>query len=175
MADLRELMHQADRIKPFAVVSGVPYYTYSDYQTLSELEMRLSQADPNEVDLIPVSKQADGMGYNNTNVKRMAGDPEAFFANRYRKTDTGYELSIDKRAIREQSKGAIYLSTLVVYQFSVTAGKIVLEGTTKVTAKEFVDSFTSEFDHQTMLKILETLDKNREKTYAGAKDSLDLK
>lgn len=157
MSMMRDILNEADGVKPIAVIGGKKVYSFADANILNQADILEERAAGRQIDLGEREVRPDGL-YSRSHVKRAAMDPNVLFENRYRKSGnaksgTEYEIVTDYRAIKEQATGQVYTNNVVVYVVSKSGDVASVKEIKTISAEEFINGFKRKLDYSSMIKV----------------------
>lgn len=157
MGMMRDILNEADGVKPIAVAGGKKVYSFADANILNQADILEERAAGRQIDLGEREVRPDGL-YSRSHVKRAAIDPNVFFENRYRKSGnaksgTEYEVVTDYRAIKEQASGQVYTNNVAVYVIGKSGDGASVKEVKTISAEEFINGFKRKLDYSSMLKV----------------------
>lgn len=144
-----EVLEEARNVKPITRRGGVDLVTFED-------QTKIAQADLTEkVDLTPRTLNPDG-SIARSRYTNAAISPESYFINRYKVKQYKLYIVTDYRAIKEQSSGRIYTSTVPAYVLKRNKEDKTLEyeGVVQIGDQEFVSDFTKQLNREAMEEVL---------------------
>ena len=167
MSILEDLSKAKKKAKPYAVVGGREVYDYDSLEKKVEIDQAEAKVGGGQVDLGEMKPTKDGWGYTDMGNSFSAIPQDILFINRYKKENDAYLIVTDYRAIKEQSSGQIYASSVqaLVIKNKGTKGEeeMYLESIRNVSDTEFINDFTGELSNISMAKVFEAIDKDKVK------------
>lgn len=159
MSDLRDILKQAEDVKPLAEIDGMKITTYEDGVVLAE-EAVVDEMVHGKTDISSYPLNPDGTpSGSRTRVANV--NPNKMFGNCARRVfdEDGklkaVQVVIDKRAVSDHAKGAeIYKTRVDVYELKRVGKKLVCERPFTITADEFVKEFDTKLSIQAMLEVM---------------------
>lgn len=166
---MREILERADKVKPIAEHDGVKVVSPEDAIALQEEQMLAIQSKE-DVDLGDYELNPDGT-IARTRGTILAINEERRLMNKFRVKGKGRKLLqvvTDYRAVKEHSRGTVYLANVPVYEFvreeteDGEKGDLVLVSQTTVPDKVFLTEFQDSLDNASMYEVLEAVTRNQE-------------
>lgn len=158
MSDLRNILKEAEKVRPLAEVNGMKITTYEDGVVLAEEEKMNELVHGKQLNSYPLNADGTPTG-SRTSVANV--NPNKMFNNRARlvKGEDGkvnaIQVVIDKRAVSDHQRGAeIYKSRVDVYELKRINKKLVCGRPFTVTAEEFVREFDTKLSVNAMLEVM---------------------
>lgn len=152
---MAEIVNEAGKIKPVAVVNGRKVFTAPDAQILNKAALMEEKA-LGSVDLGVRPVNPDGT-FAGCRVRNVVVDPENLFNNRFKKDGNTYEVVTDYRAIKEQASGRVYTDNIPVTVIHKQNGKLEVKHVKMISADAFVRDFKQKLDLKSMISIFDLI------------------
>jgi len=155
--DLKKIITDAENVEPIADFYGIKITTYEDGAKLRKADA----IDDEEPSISNRLMNPDGTVARSA-IKYASVNPKKMFDNRVRRIERDgaqiLQIVVDKRAIREQNTGSIYLKTIPVYEIARKGKELTVCGITNVVDTEFMSEFSGKINQEGMCKILPLID-----------------
>ena len=140
-------LKRAENIHPLYEQNGVKVVSYEDQRAAAQAEIMEG------VDLGNRTVNADGT-IARSRTKYAAINPDHLYMNRYKKIGTKLVVVTDYRAIKEQSRGRVYLRQIPAYVIGRDSDRnLVLEKVITVSDTEFIGEYTRQLSPDAMKQI----------------------
>lgn len=157
----KQAMESVKETEPlYTTKDGLEVFTLEDARDVMETIATLEKTGVKiDRDLGEPDFNHDGMTHKSTGKTILVTNPAKEFENRFRKVkDKVYDVVVDKRAIKEQSKGKIYATAIQSYRLTKNKdGKYVVNEINQISDKDFIKDFRKKFDQDSMLVIKEAI------------------
>lgn len=148
---MMQAISDAEKVKPFAEVNGIPVVDFEGYNDLTARDYYMKSAPG----IVPV----DDRGFpTKTPTPYLAMNPDVMFMNRYRvvkeKGRAILQVVIDRRAILDQPRGTIYKAQIpAICLYRDESGELRYDKTVLVSDKEFIADFINHLTNEAMREI----------------------
>ena len=145
-------LKRAEEIEPLYEQNGVKVVSFEDQRAAAQAEITEG------VDLGNRTVNPDGT-IARSRTKYAAINPDYLYMNRYKKIGTKLVLVTDYRAIKEQSRGRVYLRQIPAYVISRNPDtkELVLDKVITVSDTEFIGEYTRQLSPAAMKQIIPLL------------------
>lgn len=148
MANIREIIDSANKVKPIAEKDGRKIVTFEDAAALANMEGIEPTPETGMRTYNPDGSLA------RIRSKVAAINPANYFANRYMATKTKLKVVVDWRAIHEQSSGQIYIKHIPAYIFMRNdKGELYIDKIENISDTEFISGYTDSLNEDAMKQI----------------------
>lgn len=149
---IKEILQEAESIKPLGEINGVKITTFHDQTILSQADMIEGEVPSGIAQMNPDGTVA------RSNYKYASVNVDSLFENRFREIEEDgqkkLEVVVDYRACKEQSTGKIYRKTVQAFVVARKGKKLVIERVVLIPDDVFVKDFTRKLDLAAMSEIL---------------------
>lgn len=149
--ELRDLIDRSENIKPIAESNGVKIVSFGEQRDAATMDAM------NNTGLDTVQYNQDGT-VARTPVKYAAVNLDSYYMNRFKRVKDAYHIVTDKRAIKEQASGSVYLKVIPAFVVKRNEDKdLYLEKVVTISDIEFIADFTQSLDRESMAQIVPLL------------------